>query len=123
MKTAINMFKALSDENRVRTVGVLLEQKELCACQITELLEITSATVSRHMKILSDAGIINSRKDGRWVYYSVNIDNIDSPLLSWLEEKLSVSAKIAKDRKSIARILKLNLEDMCRKQRGKKCCP
>jgi DNA-binding transcriptional ArsR family regulator len=59
--------KALADETRVRTL-LSLRQGELCVCQITELFGLAPSTVSKHLSILFQAGLVDSRKDGRWMY-------------------------------------------------------
>jgi len=72
MKSYINVFKALGDPTRLRAVKVLQEAgTELCVCKITDSLNEPQYNVSRHMKVLSDVGLVNDRKDGRWVYYSL----------------------------------------------------
>lgn len=63
------IFKALSDRNRLRIVSALMKCDELCACQVTELIQVTGATASRHMGVLISSDLVGSRKDGRWVYY------------------------------------------------------
>ncbi len=65
--------KALGDENRIRIIQ-LLTRGELCACHILEEFSITQPTLSHHMKILSDSELITVRKQGKWMYYSVNCD-------------------------------------------------
>lgn len=67
------LLKALSDETRVQIVD-MLSKGELCACKILEEFNITQPTLSYHMKILSESGLVNSRKDGVWMRYSVNRD-------------------------------------------------
>lgn len=67
MDDFIKIFKALTDRNRVRMLK-MLEQKELCVCEITSVLDITISTVSSHLSILVDAGFITVRKEGKWVY-------------------------------------------------------
>ena len=69
MKNTLSLLKALSDKNRLRVVAALLSTHELCACQIKELLKITGASVSRHLALLIQVGLVDSRKKGRWVYY------------------------------------------------------
>jgi DNA-binding transcriptional ArsR family regulator len=59
---------ALSDPNRVRAL-MALRNGELCVCQLIELLQLAPSTVSKHMSILKQAGLVASRKDSRWVYY------------------------------------------------------
>ena len=64
------IFKALSDENRIRILG-LLQSGEKCACRLLEELNISQPTLSHHMKILCDAGIVAGRKEGKWIHYSI----------------------------------------------------
>jgi len=63
--------KALGDENRVQIVKKLTGG-ELCACRILEAFNITQPTLSHHMKTLTDCNLVNSRKAGKWTYYSIN---------------------------------------------------
>ena len=70
------IFKALSDETRVKIVD-MLSQGELCACHILKEFNITQPTLSYHMKILNESGIINCRKDGIWMKYSINNQSIE----------------------------------------------
>lgn len=67
---SVTIIKALSDLNRLRVMWLLSYKDELCVCQITEILGIATPTVSKHMSILHNAGLVNSRKESRWVYYS-----------------------------------------------------
>ncbi len=62
--------KALSDSNRVRIVK-LLSDGEKCGCKLLEALEITQPTLSHHMRILCECGLVNSRKQGKWSHYSL----------------------------------------------------
>lgn len=64
------IFKALSDENRIRILK-LLHNGEMCACKLLDALNISQPTLSHHMKILCDAGIVNGRKEGKWMHYSI----------------------------------------------------
>ena len=65
------LFKALGDTNRLLILEMLCKG-ELCVCKILEKLKISQPTLSHHMKILYDCGIINKRKEGKWMYYSIN---------------------------------------------------
>jgi len=65
------LFKALADANRLMIVD-MLSCGELCACKILEKFNITQPTLSHHMKILCDCGLVNGRKEGTWTYYSLN---------------------------------------------------
>jgi len=68
-------FKALSDTNRLMIVD-MLSCGELCACVILEKFNITQPTLSHHMKILCDCGLVSGRKVGKWTYYSLNDDTV-----------------------------------------------
>ena len=69
MREFMAITKALADENRVRVL-LALQGGELCVCQITELFGLAASTISKHLSILYQAGLVDSRKDGRWIYYS-----------------------------------------------------
>ena len=65
------VFKAFCDENRLLILE-MLQTGEKCACVLLEKLEITQPTLSHHMKILVESGIVASRKEGKWTYYSIS---------------------------------------------------
>ncbi len=67
----VNIFKALSDPNRIRIVKMLAE-RELCMCEIREILDLSNSTVSKHLTILRDAGLLLDTKDGKWVNFRLN---------------------------------------------------
>lgn len=68
---AVRQFKALSDENRLQII-VSLQSGEKCACRLLEELSIGQPTLSHHMKILCDAGLVIGRREGKWTHYSLN---------------------------------------------------
>ena len=69
------IFKAFCDPNRL-TILSLLQSGEKCACKLVEELHIGQPTLSHHMKILTDSGIVNVRKEGKWSHYSLSEDGI-----------------------------------------------
>ena len=69
----IRVFRALTDENRVRVLELLCEGEQ-CACVLLEGLQISQPSLSHHMKILCDSGIVKSRRVGPWQYYSIDSD-------------------------------------------------
>ncbi len=71
MDKRVELFKALSDKNRLIIVD-MLSCGELCNCDIMEGLNLTQPTISHHMKILQHAGLVNARKEGKWIHYSLN---------------------------------------------------
>lgn len=70
----IPIFKALADETRLKIIR-MLSAGELCACKILEEFEITQPTLSYHMKILTESGLVNGARDGAWMRYSLNEEN------------------------------------------------
>jgi ArsR family transcriptional regulator len=70
MKQFIRVMKALSDPSRVRVLK-LLEDRELCVCEIQQVLGLAQSTVSRHMKLLEDAGLVDRKRNGTWIIYSL----------------------------------------------------
>lgn len=72
IKTAL-IFKAFCDENRIRILK-MLKSGEKCACKMLEELNVTQPTLSHHMKILCDSGVVVGRKEGKWMHYSISRD-------------------------------------------------
>ncbi len=65
------IFKALGDENRIRILK-MLKGGEKCACKLLDELNVTQPTLSHHMKILCDSGLVIGRKEGKWMHYSIS---------------------------------------------------
>ncbi len=82
----VQMFKALADETRLKIINMLIESEELCACKILENFNITQPTLSYHMKILTDSGLVLGNKDGSWMKYTLNSERI-TELRSFLNSK------------------------------------
>ena len=120
MRQFMNITKALSDENRVRAL-LFLRHGEMCVCQIIEMLQLAPSTVSKHMALLQQAGLIDSRKDGRWRYYRL-ADKRPSPAvkgaLRWIVGALAKEPQTAADDKRLKRVLKCDLEKLCELYRG-----
>lgn len=86
MSEIAELFKALSDFGRLRIVRLLASHGELCACQLSKDLQLSAATLSRHMAQLQQAGLVQSRRDGRWVHYSLaGSSALSTALLQWLQ--------------------------------------
>jgi ArsR family transcriptional regulator, arsenate/arsenite/antimonite-responsive transcriptional repressor len=123
MKDLIAVAKALSDANRVRTL-LALRGGELCVCRIIALLNLAPSTVSKHMTVLKNAGLVDSRKEERWIYYRLP----DSPVkkgavksaLEWLFDSLSEDEKIARDSMDLSKILRQSPESICKKRIARK---
>ena len=81
------IFKALCDANRLIIMD-LISENELSAGQILQQVKMGQSTLSHHMKILCDSGIVNSRKDSRWVYYTINEEvaaQVSDVLKGWVK--------------------------------------
>lgn len=87
-KTAV-IFKAFCDENRIRILK-LLSTGEKCACRLLEELDITQPTLSHHMKILCDSGIVVGRKEGKWMHYSISCEGSQTAV-EYLKELTKVN--------------------------------
>ena len=118
MKDFLNITKALADENRLRML-MALQHGEVCVFQITELMVLAMSTVSKHLSILYQAGLVNARKEGRWVYYSLPGKEAPPPIraaLEWVDSSLAESDQAAADAKRLKQVLKINPTELCRKQ-------
>lgn len=117
----IAITKALSDPNRVRII-LALEQGELCVCQITELFGFAPSTVSKHLSVLHQAGLILSRKTERWVYYRLadkSAPTVVREALAWVQNSIAEAEEAKEDAKTLKKILATDLAEICRRQR---CC-
>ena len=100
MRNFIKVMKAVSDSNRVKIVK-MLQHGELCVCEIQEALRVSQPAVSKHLKILQEAGFLNSRKDKLWVYYRLD-DGSSSPYVAtilgnlkhWLEDTPEITEMV-----------------------------
>ena len=74
-KNTALVFKAFCDENRIKILNILSSGKK-CACKLLEALSVTQPTLSHHMKILCDSGIVTVRKEGKWMHYSISQEGL-----------------------------------------------
>ncbi len=112
--------KALSDENRVRML-LALRDGELCVCQITELFGLAASTTSKHLSILYHAGLVDSRKEGRWIYYSLPGKGAVAPLREvtrWVRGAVAEDDRIRDDAARLKKVMAMDPVELCRKQ----CC-
>ncbi len=123
MRDLLTLMKALADESRLRAIG-LLEHRELCLCQLVEVLGLASSTVSRHMSILHQARLVEARKQGRWAYFRLADEDSTQSVHDTLTTVLANlgSEKQAKaDKKALKAVLKIEPEELCRRQSECKC--
>ena len=121
MDHALSITKALADGNRLRVVMALTGHDELCVCQITAMLDLAMATVSRHISVLQKAGLVKSRKDSRWVYYRLS-EAFPPLLLQWLKDALLNSGNIAWDNEKLRAIVAQELDALCKTQKQRRQC-
>lgn len=114
MKEFTKTIKALSDPNRVKIVK-MLQHKNMCVCEMQAALGVAQPTVSKHLKILEEAGFVSHEKDGLWVNYHLT-DGSCSPyvasLLGNLRHWLEKEPEVARLKKELPMI---NRGDICRK--------
>jgi len=113
MRTLTKIFKALSDTTRLRILK-MLEVRALYVCEVTEVLKVSTAAVSRHLTLLRNAGLIIDQKEGRWVKYALNTqlsDEYVQHLLPLLRKWLPDNQTILNDKK---RIREISRETICK---------
>jgi DNA-binding transcriptional ArsR family regulator len=115
----IDVAKALSDETRVRLLAACRDE-ELCVCQLTALVALAPSTVSKHLQLLRQAGLVRSRREGRWIFYGLPPEEARSPLvkksLGLLFGTLEASSRAREDREALERILEVPPEELCRQE-------
>lgn len=125
LPTVTAALRALADESRVRIV-LALHRQSLCVCQIVELMQLAASTVSEHLAILKAAGVVASRKDGRWVYYCLveRQPPLVTRILANVLRELERDRQLCEDKKCLTKILQIDPAELCRRQRSGNwnCC-
>ena len=112
------LAKALGDENRIRML-LALQDGELCVCQNTELFGLAASTTSKHLSILYQAGLLDSRKHGRWMYYSLPGKTAPAAAreaIRWAVKALAEDPKIAEDAARLKKVLAMDPIELCKRQ-------
>ena len=116
MREFMAVAKALADETRVRLL-MAVGDRELCVCQLIDLAGLAPSTVSKHMAILKQARLVETRKQGRWVYYRLPEPEESLPVardaLEWVRCSVGETTEIRQDAKQLEKILKMAPEDLC----------
>jgi ArsR family transcriptional regulator, arsenate/arsenite/antimonite-responsive transcriptional repressor len=109
LQELLKAFKALGDETRIRLLK-LLQQRELCVCELIQALNMTQSRVSRNLGILKNVGLVKDRRDGLWVHYSLNDDAEPyiKELLEMLKDSCDDDKIIAKDLIELSKAQKLS---------------
>ena len=114
MRDFIKVMKALSDRNRVK-ITKMLQHKTMCVCEMRAALELAQPTVSKHLRLLEEAGLVSSHKDGQWVNYYLT-DGASSPYVAsilgnlkhWMDDDPEIVELIEK-------LPSIRREDICKK--------
>jgi DNA-binding transcriptional ArsR family regulator len=112
-----SVAKALGDTNRVRILAAL-RGRELCVCQMAELLGLAASTVSKHMSILRQAYLVDSRKEGRWVYYrrvGASAPDATRRAVRWVDSALQGDPTVQADEDHLEKILQTPVAEVCRR--------
>lgn len=118
LRETVRVTKALADAQRLRIL-MLLRPGELCVCQIVEVLALAPSTISKHLSLLYGAGLIETRKQGRWAYYRLALDQGNEfarPALDWLEQMLKDDEIGEKDAAALKNVLARDPAALCKKQ-------
>jgi ArsR family transcriptional regulator len=118
MKKIANIFKALSDDTRLRVIK-LLQERELCVCELMQVLDMSQPRISRHMSVLKNAGLVEDRREGKWVYYSLRKETQDKEikiLLNVMVIMANDDAVVKADQKKLKKAVRLGeLKTCCNK--------
>lgn len=114
----LSLTKALADENRLRLL-LALRAGESCVCQLTELIGLAPSTISKHLAVLHQAGLVTPRKEGRWIYYA--LPGREAPVavreaLDWVIKSLGRSAEARADRQRLRVICRCDPSELSRQQ-------
>jgi ArsR family transcriptional regulator len=109
------IIKAFADEGRIRILCILKSKKDLCVCEITEIIGLAQPTISSHLKLLENSGLVESFKNGLWVNYNIsdNPGSFGSRFLDMLYENLKNDTQMVEDEKNAK---KINRDTICKKE-------
>ncbi|HHF98807.1 MAG TPA: metalloregulator ArsR/SmtB family transcription factor [Candidatus Aerophobetes bacterium] len=82
MQEILNILKILSDEIRLKIVYLLSQESELCVCELMEALKMSQSRISNHLRILRNTGIIEAKREGKWMFYCLKRDKMDKAILN-----------------------------------------
>ena len=115
MEQIAKVFKALSDETRLRILNILL-QRECCVCEVMQALDISQTRASRNLNILHDSGFVKAKRNGMWVLYSVNIQDMPEQymlLIDVMKKSLENSLEAKNDRERLKKAKRVLLNGAC----------
>lgn len=113
MKQELSLFKALSDETRLR-IMVLLSEREICVCQLMWALDLSQAKISRHLTVLRNAGLVNDRREGLWIFYSLvkPRNELEKQIFVAFKEYFKKADFFKKDIKNMKKCIQIPVEEL-----------
>jgi len=111
LPSLVQVFRALGHPARVRIMA-MLRTGELCACQITAVLDLAPSTVSAHLSDLRRAGLIAERKDGRWIYYRLATQDVQE-IGEWLWQRITRDPQVSSDASVVKQLRAVPVEQLC----------
>jgi ArsR family transcriptional regulator, arsenate/arsenite/antimonite-responsive transcriptional repressor len=118
LRDLLSITKALADENRLRML-LALGKGELCVCQIAELFDLAVSTTSKHLAILYQARLVQARKHGRWMYYSLpdkQAPAAASKVIDWAVSNLDGDDQIDQDAARLKKVLATDIAELCERK-------
>lgn len=114
LKIITKILKAISDKGRLRIISLLSKKKDLCVCEIKELIGLSQSTISSHLKKLENSGLITYNKDGKWINYNLD-PNLDNDTKRLLEDLINILKSDPQLKKDYARLNTVKREDICKR--------
>ena len=121
LASAVDAHNALAHPARLRILA-MLRSGELCVCQLTELLGLAMSTVSKHLSVLYQAGLVNARKEGRWMYYSLPSKGAPTAAreaVAWVRRSLDGQERVVEDGKRLMKVLAMDVSELCKRMCAK----
>src|SRR5437867_5751016 len=123
MKDLVLTAKAFADPSRVRILRALREH-ELCVCELCDALGVTQSTLSTHLQVIRNAGLVSARKQGKWMYYAIapKAERIVNSLFQFFTDSLKTNAALRRDERKLSQRLALRDNGACCVGFNKKGC-
>ncbi len=119
LRSTLQITKALADAQRLRIL-MLLQEGELCVCQVMEVFGLAMSTISKHLSILAAADLVVSRKEGRWAYYRLPTTHENKQIktiLKWIQQSLQEDEQINNDRRKLTNDVACTPQDLRKRQK------
>jgi ArsR family transcriptional regulator, arsenate/arsenite/antimonite-responsive transcriptional repressor len=114
MQDLTSTGQAIADPTRVRIIAAL-RRGELCVCELVDALEVSQSTLSSHLQVLRQTGVVSTRKEGRWIYYSLTDQKrgLVEAIFSQIQRQLDVDSRLRRDSQRIAGRLAIRENGRC----------